>query len=61
MVTEPGHCAFATNKTLGKIFKISAFKVADIIRVRFERNRFYILLNITSNNVNSIKMPIINM
>ena len=39
MVTEPGHCAFATNKTLGKIFKISAFKVADIIRVRFERNR----------------------
>ena len=40
IVTEKGHCAFVSNKTLGKIFKISEHKIAGLLRVRFARLQY---------------------
>ena len=39
VVEESGHCAFVSNKILGKVFKISEHSVAYLLRVRFERHR----------------------
>ena len=37
IVTEKGHKAFVSNKTLGKIFQISEHKIAGLLRVRFAK------------------------
>ena len=36
VVAEPGHIAYASNKTLAKIFKVSEYKIAGLLRVRYE-------------------------
>ena len=40
IVDQPGHTAFLSNKTLGKVFKMSEHKIASLLRVRFAKERF---------------------
>ena len=37
VVEESGHTAFVSNKTLGKIYKISEHKIAGMLWVRFAK------------------------
>ena len=37
IVEETGHRAYVSNKTLGKIYKMSEHKIAGLLRVRFAR------------------------
>ena len=39
VIDQPGHTAFVSNKTLGKIFNMSEHKIASLLRVRFAKER----------------------
>ena len=39
VIDQPGHTAFVSNKTLGKIFNMSEHKIANLLRVRFAKER----------------------
>ena len=40
VVEETGHTAYVSNKTLGKVFKMSEHKIAGLLRVRFAKQRY---------------------
>ena len=33
VIDQPGHTAYVSNKTLGKVFKMSEHKIASLLRV----------------------------
>ena len=39
IVDEPDNLAYVSNKTLGKIFKMTEHKIAGLLRVWFEKHR----------------------
>ena len=39
VIDQPGHSAFVSNKTLGKIFNMSEHMIANLLRVRFAKER----------------------
>ena len=39
VIDKPGHTAYVSNKTLGKIFNMSEHKIAGLLRVRYAKNR----------------------
>ena len=40
IIDIPGHTAFVSNKTLGKVFNMSEHKIASLLRVRYAKNRY---------------------